>query len=125
MPEHGFDIGGIMTGVDPALAALGDPKTAKNLNQLGRITTELQKTAMSLRVVPIGQTFQRMARVFRDLVRENGKLAVLETSGEDAELDRTIVEQLADPLLLMQEVRSSNQFKGQLIKIDFFLGINC
>jgi two-component system chemotaxis sensor kinase CheA len=87
--------------LDPALAALGDPKTAKNLNQLGRITTELQKTAMSLRVVPIGQTFQRMARVFRDLVRENGKLAVLETAGEDAELDRTIVEQLADPLMHM------------------------
>jgi two-component system chemotaxis sensor kinase CheA len=87
--------------LDPALAALGDPKTAKNLNQLGRITTELQKTAMSLRVVPIGQTFQRMARVFRDLVRENGKMAVLETSGEDAELDRTIVEQLADPLMHM------------------------
>ena len=87
--------------LDPALAALGDPKTAKNLNQLGRITTELQKTAMSLRVVPIGRTFQRMARVFRDLVRENGKLAVLETAGEDAELDRTIVEQLADPLMHM------------------------
>ena len=87
--------------LDPALAALGDPKTAKNLNQLGRITTELQKTAMSLRVVPIGQTFQRMARVFRDLVRESGKQAVLETAGEDAELDRTIVEQLADPLMHM------------------------
>lgn len=87
--------------LDPALAALGDPRTARNLNQLGRITTELQKTAMSLRVVPIGQTFQRMARLFRDLVRESGKQAVLETSGEDAELDRTIVEQLADPLMHM------------------------
>ncbi len=87
--------------LDPALAALGDPKTAKNLNQLGRITTELQKTAMSLRVVPVGQVFRRMARVFRDLVRESGKLATMETAGEDAELDRTIVEQLADPLMHM------------------------
>ncbi|MBI2690177.1 MAG: chemotaxis protein CheA [Acidobacteria bacterium] len=87
--------------LDPALAALKDPKTAKNLNQLGRITSELQKTAMSLRVVPVGQTFRRMARVFRDLVRESNKQAVLETAGEDAELDRTIVEQLADPLMHM------------------------
>lgn len=87
--------------LDPALLALNDPKTAKNLNQLGRITTELQKTAMSLRVVPVGQTFRRMARVFRDLVKESNKQATLELSGEDAELDRTIVEQLADPLMHM------------------------
>jgi two-component system chemotaxis sensor kinase CheA len=46
-----------------------------------------------------------MTRVFRDLVRESGKDAVLELSGEDAELDRTIVEQLADPLMHM--VRNS------------------
>jgi len=87
--------------LDPALVALGDPRMAKNLNQLGRITTELQKTAMSLRVVPVGQSFRRMARVFRDLVLESGKLATLETNGENAELDRTIVEQLADPLMHM------------------------
>jgi len=87
--------------LDPALLALDDPGTAKNLNRLGRITTELQKTAMSLRVVPVGQTFRRMARVFRDLARESGKLATLETVGEDAELDRTIVERLADPLMHM------------------------
>ena len=83
--------------LDPLLASLGDPKTARNMNQLERITTELQKAAMALRVVPVGQAFRRMSRVFRDLARESGKLATLETTGEDAELDRTIVEQLADP----------------------------
>lgn len=87
--------------LDPELASIKEPKTIKNLNHLGRITTELQKTAMSLRVVPIGQTFRRMARVFRDILLESNKMAVLETSGEDAELDRTIVEQLADPLMHM------------------------
>lgn len=87
--------------LDPALQGLGDTRTTKNLNHLGRITTELQKTAMSLRVVQVGQTFRRMARVFRDLVRESHKQAVLVTAGEDAELDRTIVEQLADPLMHM------------------------
>jgi two-component system chemotaxis sensor kinase CheA len=91
--------------LDPHIGTIAEPRTTKNLGQLARITTELQKTAMSLRVVPVGLAFRRMTRVFRDLVRESGKDAVLELSGEDAELDRTIVEQLADPLMHM--VRNS------------------
>jgi two-component system chemotaxis sensor kinase CheA len=86
---------------DPSLAQLGDPRLGRNLSQLGRITTDLQKIAMSLRVVPIRQTFQRMQRAFRDLVKKSGKQAELELIGEDAELDRSIVEQLADPLMHM------------------------
>jgi two-component system chemotaxis sensor kinase CheA len=87
--------------LDPAVQAISEARTLRNLNQLGRITSELQKTAMALRVVPVGQVFRRMERVFRDLVRDSHKLAVLETAGEDAELDRTIVEHLADPLMHM------------------------
>jgi two-component system chemotaxis sensor kinase CheA len=86
---------------DPSLVQFGDPRLGRNLAQLGRITTDLQKTAMSLRVVPIRQTFQRMQRAFRDLVKKSGKQAELELIGEDAELDRSIVEQLADPLMHM------------------------
>lgn len=86
---------------DPSLAQLGEPRLGRNLSQLGRITTDLQKIAMSLRVVPIRQTFQRMQRAFRDLVKKSGKQAELELIGEDAELDRSIVEQLADPLMHM------------------------
>lgn len=86
---------------DPSLLQLGEPRLGRNLSQLGRITTDLQKIAMSLRVVPIRQTFQRMQRAFRDLVKKSGKLAELELAGEDAELDRSIVEQLADPLMHM------------------------
>ncbi|MCA2970976.1 MAG: chemotaxis protein CheA [Acidobacteriaceae bacterium] len=86
---------------DPSLTQFGDPRLGRNLAQLGRITTDLQKTAMSLRVVPIRQTFQRMQRAFRDLVKKSGKQAELELVGEDSELDRSIVEQLADPLMHM------------------------
>ena len=86
---------------DPSVVQFGDPRLGRNLAQLGRITTDLQKTAMSLRVVPIRQTFQRMQRAFRDLVKKSGKQAELELIGEDAELDRSIVEQLADPLMHM------------------------
>jgi len=69
--------------------------------QLSRITTEVQKTAMSMRMVPVAGLFQKMARLVRDLCRKSGKQAELITCGEDTELDRNIVEELADPLMHM------------------------
>jgi len=90
---------------DPDLATLKSPRLQRNLAQLARITTELQKTSMSMRLVPIGQLFQRVARQVRDLSRKMGKPAELEMGGEETEIDRTIVEELADPLMHM--VRNS------------------
>jgi two-component system, chemotaxis family, sensor kinase CheA len=58
-----------------------------------------------MRMVPIGLQFQKTARLVRDLSRKEGKPIVLVTSGEDTELDKTIAEQLSDPLLHM--VRNS------------------
>lgn len=78
---------------------------SRNLGQLGRITKDLQLTAMSLRMVPIKPTFQRMERLVRDLSREFGKDVVFETSGEETEIDRTVVEEIVDPLVHM--VRNS------------------
>jgi two-component system chemotaxis sensor kinase CheA len=68
---------------------------------LGRITDELQKTAMSMRMVPISQLFRKMTRLTRDLARKSGKQVELVTCGDDTELDRHIVEELADPLMHM------------------------
>ena len=86
---------------NPALAALQDPKLLGGLSQLARITSEVQRTTMGMRMVPIGQVFQRTARLVRDLSRKAGKLVELETSGEDTELDKTIAEELSDPLMHM------------------------
>ena len=86
-------------------STLINPRVQRNLVQLSRITGEVQKTAMSMRMVPIGQLFSRMARLVRDLSRKEGKQAELIVQGEDTELDRTIVEDLADPLMHM--VRNS------------------
>jgi two-component system chemotaxis sensor kinase CheA len=86
---------------DPELATLKDTRLARNLGQLGRITDELQKTAMAMRMVPISQLFRKMARLVRDLSRKSGKIAELVTAGEETELDRHIVEELADPLMHM------------------------
>ena len=90
---------------NPVLAGVSNPGLVRSLAQLGRITNEVQKTAMSMRMVPVGQLFQKMARLVRDLSRKNGKQVELETAGEDTELDRNIVEELADPLMHM--VRNS------------------
>lgn len=78
-----------------------DPRLAKNLSQLARMAAELQKAALGMRLVPLGPAFQRLARAFRDLVRQSGKQALLEVSGEEIELDRTILEQLSDALVHM------------------------
>ncbi|MFA6286444.1 MAG: chemotaxis protein CheA [Opitutaceae bacterium] len=83
----------------------GGSTLPRNIAQLGRITKELQLTAMSLRMVPIKPTFQRMERLVRDLSRDFGKQVAFETRGEDTEIDRTVVEEIVDPLVHM--VRNS------------------
>jgi two-component system chemotaxis sensor kinase CheA len=86
---------------DPELAALKNPTLQRKVSQLTRITAELQKTAMAMRMVPVGPLFRRMARLVRDLSRQFGKRVEMEMIGEEIELDRTIVEELADPLMHM------------------------
>jgi two-component system chemotaxis sensor kinase CheA len=86
---------------DPELAALRSARFQRNMAQLTRITQELQKTAMAMRLVPVGALFRRMARLVRDLSRQFGKRVEMVTAGDEIELDRTIVEELADPLMHM------------------------
>ncbi len=89
----------------PALGRVADERLTRNLAQLRRITTDLQRGAMSMRMVPIRQTFQKMARLVRDLSRKSGKQVELILVGEDTELDRKVVEDINDPLMHM--VRNS------------------
>jgi two-component system chemotaxis sensor kinase CheA len=77
----------------------------RNVSQLGRITKDLQRTAMSLRMVPVKPTFQKMERLARDLARDFGKKVVFVSAGDDTEVDRTVVEDIGDPLVHM--VRNS------------------
>jgi two-component system chemotaxis sensor kinase CheA len=90
---------------DQELAVLKNPLLHRKIAHLTRITAELQKTAMAMRLVPIGPLFRRMARLVRDLSRQFGKQVEMQTQGDEIELDRTIVEELADPLMHM--VRNS------------------
>jgi two-component system chemotaxis sensor kinase CheA len=86
---------------DEDLRTVKSQRLQRKMSQLTRITAELQKTAMAMRLVPIGPLFRRMARLVRDLGRQFGKSVELESEGGDIELDRTIVEELADPLMHM------------------------
>src|SRR5215469_11615557 len=90
---------------DPELAKVKSPRLQRNLGQLTRITAELQKTAMAMRLVPIGPLFRRMERLVRDLSRQFGKNVTFETQGDEIEFDRSIIEELGDPLMHM--VRNS------------------
>jgi two-component system, chemotaxis family, sensor kinase CheA len=86
---------------DPDMAVVHSPRLARNLGQLTRITADVQRVAMAMRMIPVAQLFGRMARLVRDLARKSGKQANLELAGEDTELDRSMVEELADPLMHM------------------------
>ena len=82
-----------------------DKKLYTDLAQLGRITSDIQKISMSLRMVPIKQTFQKIIRLVRDLSKKSGKLVKLEMVGEETEIDRNMVDEIYDPLVHM--VRNS------------------
>lgn len=66
---------------------------------LTRVTTDLQETVMKIRMLPIAQTFNRFPRLIRDLSRNLGKEVKLEMSGEETELDKSVIEVLVDPLI--------------------------
>lgn len=86
---------------DPDLALERKPRLARNLSHMARITNEVQRTALAMRMVPIGPLFQKMARLVRDLARKTGKNVELIAAGEEVQLDRNIVEELASPLMHM------------------------
>ena len=77
----------------------------RNSRQLNKITRDLQELSMSMRMVPVQGVFQKMARLVRDLSRKAGKEIDFQMEGADTELDRNVVESIADPLVHM--VRNS------------------
>lgn len=67
-------------------------------SRLDQVTSELQEAIMQTRMQPIGNVFNRFPRVVRDLCKKLNKQCELSISGEDVELDKTIIEAIADPL---------------------------
>ena len=73
----------------------------KNLNQFTKICRDLQGIGMRMRMVPVRSVFQKMARMVRDLARKSRKEIRLIQHGESTEMDRSMVEQISDPLVHM------------------------
>ncbi len=73
----------------------------RGVDELSQHTRELQEAVMSVRMQPVKSIFARMPRIVRDLSAQLGKEINLETLGENTEVDKTVVEQLGDPLTHM------------------------
>ncbi|HPY95859.1 MAG TPA: chemotaxis protein CheA [Candidatus Cloacimonadota bacterium] len=73
----------------------------KKISQLSRVVSDLQNASMALRMIPLGNTLQKMKRVVRDYTNQNKKSILLHLEGEETEIDRNIVDSLYDPLVHM------------------------
>ena len=76
-----------------------DPDLLLIAEEVERLTTELRDNTMSIRMLPIGSTFSKFRRLVRDLSRDLGKHIEMTTEGAETELDKTVIDQLNDPLV--------------------------
>ncbi|MEO7362682.1 MAG: chemotaxis protein CheA [Gemmatimonadaceae bacterium] len=90
-----------MIAGDPYMANSLAPDLTRKVTHAGKIVRELQELSMSMRMVPLRATFQKLARVVRDTASKLGKTVQFATDGEDVEIDRNLVDILADPLVHM------------------------
>lgn len=88
-----------MVTQNPDLAGLELDNFAKAARQLHKITSELQDSVMSIRMVPLAATFQKMQRIVRDMSKKLAKEVHLELIGEETEVDKNIIEHISDPLM--------------------------
>ena len=90
----------VIAGANSQLLATrtGEVKLIESIETMSRFVEDIRDTALGLRMVQIGETFNRYRRVVRELSRDMGKEVELVLSGGDTELDKTVVEKIADPL---------------------------
>ena len=84
---------------NPDLEGLQLDNFQKSARQLSKITNEIQDVVMSVRMVPLSATFQRMNRIVRDMCRKLNKDISLKIIGEETEVDKNIIERITDPLM--------------------------
>ncbi len=76
-----------------------NPQLSQSTVTMSRLVENIRDRIMNIRMVPIGDTFQRFERVVRDLCKDTGKDVRLIISGGDTELDKTLIEKISDPLM--------------------------
>lgn len=116
------------------LAGKNDTETLHALdqavNQLDLLVSDLQNSVMKTRMQPIGRLFQKYPRIARDLARQMGKNIELVMAGEETEVDKTMIEDLADPLIHLvrnavdhgvetpEERRASGKPEKSLVRLE-------
>lgn len=90
-----------MVSQSTELRSVMSAQAMRHLNQLDKITRELQEMGTGLRMVPVRSTFQKMARLARDVAKKANKQVEFVTVGEDTELDKSVVDKIGDPLVHM------------------------
>jgi len=90
-----------MVAQDDLVADSDNHELAKKVSHTSKIVRELQDISMSMRMVPLKGTFNKMARLVRDVARKVGKNVNFVTEGEDTEIDRNLVNIINDPLVHM------------------------
>jgi two-component system, chemotaxis family, sensor kinase CheA len=90
-----------MVAQDSVVIQAANYELLKKVNHTSKIVRGLQDLSMSMRMVPLKATFQKMARLVRDVARKVGKNVTFVTEGEDTEIDRNLVDVINDPLVHM------------------------
>ncbi len=90
-----------MLTADPAVKGSISQSLHTKVNQANMIMRQIQELSMSMRMVSVKSTFQKMARLVRDLSKKSGKQIEFMMAGEDTEIDKTVVEHIGDPLIHM------------------------
>jgi two-component system chemotaxis sensor kinase CheA len=97
------DLVGELVTVQARLAELAarrdDPEVAAVSEEIERLTSALRENSMNIRMLPIRATFEKFRRLVHDLARDLGKDVELTMDGADTELDKTVIDQLGDPLM--------------------------
>jgi two-component system, chemotaxis family, sensor kinase CheA len=88
-----------MVGQDELIVNRKHHELNKKISQAGKIVRELHDLSLILRMVPLKGSFQKMARLARDLSQKNGKKLNFITEGDETEIDRNMVDMVADPLV--------------------------
>ncbi len=89
----------VQARLSQTVGSLGNSELVAISEEVERLTAELRDNTMSIRMLPIGTTFDKFKRLVRDLSAELGKDVVMTTDGAETELDKTVIERLNDPLV--------------------------
>ena len=81
------------------IQAIENPRLKQQLRRIHKLSRELRQVSMSMRALPLHDTFSRATRIARDIARKQGKEIEVFSSGGEAEMDKNVLEGLADPLM--------------------------